>query len=172
MNGAWRKRLPAPAVSNAIMGLHLDMHRRHVAIARHNVIIEIRLLYRTIFDADPLVERQSDAVDDATLGLRHHVIRLHGHAAVDGAPDVVDEVHYTREVLLAELEEARKMAIKKDQPSAAVSATIGKARVLGLIIDRREVGDVGAFDGLTDEELIREATRRARELGLGCSPVK
>ena len=38
----------------------------------------------------------------------------------------ISEVHYTREVLLAELEEARKMAIRKDQPSAAVSATIGK----------------------------------------------
>ena len=38
------------------------------------------------------------------------------------------------------------MALDKDRPSAAVSATIGKARVLGLIIDRREVGDVGAFD--------------------------
>ena len=30
----------------------------------------------------------------------------------------ISEVHYTGEVLLAELEEARKMAIKKDQPLA------------------------------------------------------
>ena len=58
------------------------------------------------------------------------------------------------------------MAIKKDQPSAAVSATIGKARVLGLIIDRREVGDVGRFDGFTDEQLVKEAARLARSLGL------
>jgi hypothetical protein len=58
------------------------------------------------------------------------------------------------------------MAIKKDQPSAAASATIGKARVLGPIIDRREVGDVGAFDGFTDEQLVEEAARRARELGI------
>ena len=78
----------------------------------------------------------------------------------------ISEVHYTREVLLAELEEARKMAIKKDQPSAAVSATIGKARVLGLIIDRREVGDVGRFDSWTDEQLVKEAARLARSLGI------
>ena len=28
-------------------------------------------------------------------------------------------------------------------------ATLGKAKILGLIIDRREVGDVGAFDNMT-----------------------
>ena len=47
---------------------HLDMHRRNVAIARHNVIIEIRLLHRTVLEADAFGERQSDAVDDAALG--------------------------------------------------------------------------------------------------------
>jgi hypothetical protein len=47
-----------------------------------------------------------------------------------------------------------------------MSATIGKARVLGLIIDRREVGDAGAFDHLTDEELVARAAKKARELGL------
>jgi hypothetical protein len=47
---------------------------------------------------------------------------------------------------------------------------MAKAKIIGLVIDRREVGDVGAFDGLTDEQLIREATRRARELGLGIQP--
>jgi len=42
----------------------------------------------------------------------------------------------------------------------------GKAKILGLIIDRREVGNVGAFDGFTDEELVADAARRARELGI------
>ena len=65
------------------------------------------------------------------------------------------------------LEEARRIAVSKENATGITAATIGKARVLGLIIDRREVGDVGAFDDMTDEELIREATRRARELGLG-----
>jgi len=43
---------------------------------------------------------------------------------------------------------------------------MGKAKICGLIIDRREVGDVGAFDNLTDEQLVEEAWRRARELGI------
>lgn len=29
---------------------------------------------------------------------------------------------------------------------------MSKAKLLGLVIDRREVGDVGAFDGFTDEQ--------------------
>lgn len=77
------------------------------------------------------------------------------------------EVEYTRERLLGYLEGARERAIEAESPTAEVSATIGMARILGLIIDRREVGDVGAFDGHTDEELQAEAARLARELGLG-----
>ena len=58
------------------------------------------------------------------------------------------------------------LALKLGQASAAVQATMGKAKILGLIIDRREVGDVGAFDGLTDEQLVEQAAKRARELGI------
>jgi hypothetical protein len=43
---------------------------------------------------------------------------------------------------------------------------MGKAKILGLIIDRREVGEVGAFDHLTDEELVEETKKRAAALGL------
>ena len=46
------------------------------------------------------------------------------------------------------------------------NATMGMARILGLIIDRREVGNAGAFDDMTDEELISAAARKARELGI------
>ena len=77
----------------------------------------------------------------------------------------VSEMHYTRDTLLGYLEEARELALDKKNPTAVVSATIGMARVLGLIIDRREVGEAGAFDDMTDEELVREATKMARELG-------
>jgi hypothetical protein len=68
--------------------------------------------------------------------------------------------------LVGELEEARQVALEEGNPSAMVSATMGKAKFLGLIIDRREVGNVGAFDGFTDEELVADAARRAREMGI------
>ena len=68
--------------------------------------------------------------------------------------------------LLSELEDARLLALKLGQASAAVAATMGKAKITGHIIDRREVGDAGAFDDMTDEELISAAARKARELGI------
>ena len=68
--------------------------------------------------------------------------------------------------VLDELEEARQLALKRGQVSAAVQASMGKARILELIIDRREVGDPGAFDDKTDEELMEEAKGRAAALGL------
>jgi hypothetical protein len=73
--------------------------------------------------------------------------------------------------LLGELEEARKLALKRGQASAAAQCSMGKAKILGLIIDRREVGEVGPFDGLTDEQLVEEAVRRARELGITGPPL-
>jgi hypothetical protein len=67
---------------------------------------------------------------------------------------------------LAELERARQVAEEAKNGSAMAMATLGKAKILGLIIDRREVGDVGAFDHLTDEQLAEEAAKRARALGI------
>jgi hypothetical protein len=84
---------------------------------------------------------------------------------------VVQQIEYTRDSILAELEEARQMAIELKNPSAAWQSAMAKAKVCGLIIDRREVGDVGAFDGLTDEELVRKAEEKARELGLCVQPL-
>ena len=68
--------------------------------------------------------------------------------------------------LLDELEEARQLALKLGQASAAAQCSMGKAKITGQIVDRREVGDVGAFDNMTDEELMSAAARKARELGI------
>ena len=79
---------------------------------------------------------------------------------------VAAEIEVTRETLLLELDEARLLAIAANQPAAATQATMGKARICGLIIDRREVGDAGAFDGHTDDQLIEDAVKHARSLGV------
>ena len=76
------------------------------------------------------------------------------------------EVETTRELILAELEEARQIAKKARNGSAMAMASLGKAKVQGLIVDRREVGEVGAFTSMTDEELLEEAKKRAAALGL------
>jgi hypothetical protein len=60
--------------------------------------------------------------------------------------EVVMERHsITVDTLLAELEEARAMAIKSSQVSAAVSATMGKAKLLGL--DKKIVEITGKNGG-------------------------
>lgn len=59
----------------------------------------------------------------------------------------------TEDSLLTELEEARALAIKCEQSAAAVSATVAKAKLTGLMIERRESGKPGDFEGWTQEEL-------------------
>jgi hypothetical protein len=67
---------------------------------------------------------------------------------------------------LAKLEKAYEVAQKAKNGSAMTMPVIGMARICGLIIDRREVGEVGAFSSYTDEQLLQEAMERARRLGL------
>ena len=98
-------------------------------------------------------------------------IRLKGNERVSAR---VAEIQYGGAVraevsvgsLLAELEAARLLALKVGQASAAAQCTMGKAKITGHIVDRREVGDVGAFDALTDDELVAHAVKKARELGI------
>ena len=68
---------------------HLDMHDRHLVHARHAVVVEVRLLDHAVLDVDALDQGHAQPIDDAALGLRHHVIRLHRDAAVDGAPELM-----------------------------------------------------------------------------------
>ena len=59
----------------------------------------------------------------------------------------------TTESILAELEEARLLALSLDQPAAAVAASMGKAKVSGNLVQRHEHGKLGDFSHLNDEEL-------------------
>ena len=59
--------------------------------------------------------------------------------------------------LLFEMEEARRLAIKNGQSSAAIGAVIAKAKLAGLWVDKREPAN--KYADLTDEQLeqrIRE----------------
>src|SRR5262245_29177276 len=69
--------------------------------------------------------------------------------------------------LLNELEDARKQAVEINQPSAAVSAIVAKAKVAGLIVDRKEVGKPGEFESMNVDELREHIAREAAALGIG-----
>lgn len=53
--------------------------------------------------------------------------------------DAARRSEVTVDSLVTELDEMLRLAIKCENPSAGVSAILGKAKVLGLIIDRAEV---------------------------------
>ena len=52
----------------------------------------------------------------------------------------------TVDTLVRELESARIVAMTQGNPSAAIAATIGKAKLLGLMVERKEKGAPGDFD--------------------------
>jgi hypothetical protein len=55
--------------------------------------------------------------------------------------------------LLEELEQARLAALQNQQASAAVAATMGKAKLCGMLVERKETGKPGDFDNMSIEEL-------------------
>ncbi|MEN0652395.1 MULTISPECIES: terminase small subunit [Hyphobacterium] len=82
----------------------------------------------------------------------------------------------TAESLSAELEEARSIALAEKQVSAAVSATMGKAKLFGIGVEHRRVsGTIGLvtvtpkdLEGLTEDELasLERAYPVLEKLGL------
>jgi hypothetical protein len=86
------------------------------------------------------------------------------------------KVDVTLESITAELEEARGIAIAEKQPSAAVSASMGKAKLFGLVIDKKQhSGSIqvvtitaAQLDELTADELsaFRAAWPVLEKLGL------
>jgi hypothetical protein len=66
--------------------------------------------------------------------------------------------------ILNEYEEARLLAVEQGKPEAMLSASEKKAKLVGLLVDRREVGNAGEFEQLTDIGEILEKVRQ--EAGL------
>jgi phage terminase small subunit len=65
----------------------------------------------------------------------------------------------TIEKLLSDAEDARQLALKIDQPSAATGAGTLQAKLVGLLIDRKESGAPGDFAGMTTPAEIIAAIR-------------
>lgn len=108
----------------------------------------------------------------SSLKGQQHILARLAEILENSAEKVSSKVEYTRDHLLEKLEEVRIAAMAAGQNPAAVQAIMGQARIVGAIIDRREVGEPGEFTELTDAELVAKAAREARELGIaGPIPV-
>jgi hypothetical protein len=84
------------------------------------------------------------------------------------ARPVARKTQVTLETLVNDLAADRELARRLEQPSAAIAATVAVAKLLGLMIDRRESGKPGAFSTVDDvlaqakEELGAEAAATLR----------
>jgi phage terminase small subunit len=89
--------------------------------------------YRRVYDCRAMKTR--------TIEKRSSELRRHG--AVAGRIAALRAEHAERhkstvDDLVAELEAARKLAMAKGAPVAAVSAILAKAKLLGLVVDKSE----------------------------------
>lgn len=67
--------------------------------------------------------------------------------------------------LVRELDEARRLALETEAPAAAVSAIMGKGKLLGLIVDRKELtgkdGESIKIEAASTDELVSRISRLA-----------
>ena len=77
---------------------------------------------------------------------------------------LIKKADITVDRFLNEYEEARILATQQAKPEAMLSASEKKAKLVGLLVDRREVGNAGEFEQLTDIGEILEKVRQ--EAGL------
>ncbi len=66
--------------------------------------------------------------------------------------------------ILEKLDKAYDLAESLGQPAAMVTASMGQAKVAGLIVDKKEVGGPGDFDRMTDEDLDEFIKTEAADL--------
>jgi len=83
---------------------------------------------------------------------------------------VAKKVEVTVESLAGELEQARKIAIGEKQTSAAVQATMGKAKLFGLGSEHRRISGSLQLMTLTPD-MIRSLNSDERELLAAAIPV-
>ncbi|WP_115540021.1 terminase small subunit [Xanthomonas campestris] len=79
-------------------------------------------------------------------------------AVCAGQRKVAKKAEVTVDSLLVELEQARKLALREKQASAAVTATMGKGKLSGLLVERhRHSGAIGTYDlsNVSDDDLDR-----------------
>lgn len=118
---------------------------RHERFARH--YIELGKGRQAYIKAGYNVSAPEIADASASRLLRHAKVRRRLQEIADMAAKV------TEDTLIQELEEARSSALANSQAGAAVQATMGKARITGHIIDRKETGQPGDFDRMNELEL-------------------
>jgi phage terminase small subunit len=110
-------------------------------IETHNASEAYRRAYATKASAKTIHEKASRLLAEGKVRARLKELRK-GHA---------ERHEVTVDSLVKELDEARLLAIATKAPAAAVSATMGKGKLLGLVAEKSPVSR--RVEDLTDAEL-------------------
>lgn len=124
---------------------------------RHESFAQALAKGKTADEAYALAGFKPNRGNAATLKAKQSILDRVAELQQKGAK----KVEVTLESLAAELDEARDVAKGEKQSSAMVQATMGKAKLFGLVIDKKhhsgtvQVITITAqqLDGLTDDEL-------------------
>jgi hypothetical protein len=73
--------------------------------------------------------------------------------------DITKLADVTVDRILTEYEQARQLAVKQEKPEAMLNASEKKVKLVGLLVDRREVGNAGDFEQMTEIGQILEKVR-------------
>lgn len=100
-----------------------------------------------------------------------HAARLAGNGMIPARVQellekVAKKTVVTIETIAAQLDEDRQLARESGQSAAAVSATMGKAKLFGLLIDKVQADVRHTFAELSDAELDSEIARLMQEVGV------
>jgi phage terminase small subunit len=104
--------------------------------------------YRRAYDTSRMT---SGAIEvEGKRLLKHPLITLRLQAAQER---VAAKAEVTAAKILDELREAWALARDKGQPWAMVAASMGRAKVAGLVAEKKDVEQPNGFDDMSDEEL-------------------
>ena len=116
---------------------------------RHEAFAQERAKGKTATDAYALAGFKPHDGNAARLSGKERIIARVAEIQSKGAK----RAEITVQSLADELEEARAIALKEGQTSAAVSATMGKAKLFGLGVENKRVSGTFQVVNLTHEQI-------------------
>ena len=99
---------------------------------------------------------------DSVKGRLEWLLASAANRTMNAAARSFDRVTYTREDAMRECETAMKIAEETKNSTGYIAAVTLRSKLSALLIERKEVGGPGDFEGMTDDELwnaVRSANR-------------
>ena len=111
-----------------------------------------------------------DAENMKPVTIRRKAAELLEHGNVSARIRALQDMHLERHIvsvdsITQELEQARQAALEHRQPGAAVSASMGKAKIHGLVVEKSDVTLRKPISEMTEAELDAEIAEYERATG-------